>query len=105
MNETFLNSLKGKQLNDFQKQLILFVSSEKYQSLYDNLAKHAKITNSNQQWEETFFKIILQTQLDVVNGKINPQYVLSYVLQKVTAAMNDKNDNISLHLQDVEFTN
>ncbi len=105
MNEIFLNLLKEKQLNDFQKQLILFVTDEKYQSLYDNLAKHAKIIDKSEQWETVFFRTILQTQLDVVNGKINPGYVLSYVWQKVTTTMNAENPTKISDLTPQEFKN
>ena len=105
MNKIFLDLLKNADLNDYQKQLILFVTDEKYQSLYDNLATHAQIINKNNEWETVFFRTILQTQLDVVNGKINPNYVLSYVWQKVTTTMNAENPTKISDLTPQEFKN
>ena len=105
MNEKFLDLLKNAELDEYQKQLILFVVDENYQSLYYNLVKNAKINNFENEWETVFFRTILQTQLYVVNGKINPDNVLSYVYQKVTSTMDAKHGISLTELQKKVFPN
>ncbi len=104
MNQLFLDSLGGKHLNDFQKQMIIYVTEENYQSLYDNLAQHAKTIGDHEIWESVLFCASLQVQKDINSGKIDASYAMSALWEKVINIMEMKRAGKSMDKQRKEMT-
>ncbi len=103
MNQIFLDLLGDKKLNDFQKQMILYVAEENYQSLYDNLAKQAKIIGKNEIWESVLFSASLRIQNDMISGRIKSDYVMSHLWDKVITIMNMKRQGLPMDQQQKEM--
>lgn len=104
MNQIFLDLLGEKHLNDFQKQMIIHVTEENYQSLYDNLAQHAKTIGNHEIWESVLFCASLQVQKDINSGKIDASYAMSHLWEKVITIMIMKRQNVPMELQRKEMT-
>lgn len=105
MNQIFLDSLGDKHLNDFQKQMIIDVTEENYQSVYDNLAQNAKIIGEHEIWESVLFCASLKIQNDINSGKIDVSYAMSHLWEKVITIMNMKRDKVPFNKQKVEMEN
>ena len=91
------------QLNDFQKQAILSVIDKDYQRLYENLNENAKVIGKHEIWESVLFCATLKIQTDINSGKINPDYCMSALWEKVLTIMNMKRENISMEIQRKEM--
>ena len=104
MNQIFLDLLETDHLNDFQKQMILHIADKNYRMVYDNLAQNAQVIGKDEIWESVLFCASLQIQKDINSGKINPDYCMSALWEKVLTIMNMKRQNISMEIQRKEMT-